>query len=761
MQPASGMLVQTAGFGCAVQSSQPVPVAAVGLLGSRARSTSQQSQGPRHESLSVRVPHTQSFQRLQDRGSPSPLHQTACRRSPSYVHVRSAAVLPVGTIPGKAGVNQDLSQEEASMYTLRNSLLQHIQTVQQEISRLQQERQRTEDPHQVQCDPLATGMLGSQHKSISASQQQLRPVQQQRVSFVLEVLQRHISRDRERPQNVGLGQAVWTKKEVASVSKYCSTTLPVAASSGPAATTLSREQTIEFKGGLSVGNLQRQPHCSGGTGGMQSQLETPRLKPRPLHPGLSPFEPVKSGPNTVAAPVVPSVLVAFSPASAAPAVADAGDPVGAPPVVDVVAAVRAAAACRVQHAWRACVTRRLAAAKARSQVTAVRRRRSSVTKTVLVTGAATHAAAPLGVAPAGVAQAREGRRPAVHWAAGRIQRAWKIYLWRRRFVDYSERELNYVGSLEWLQRQNMLYGTELADSEDVRWWLQQRTAAPLDREVDPWGAERLLEHLHRMWYGYSPEPQPPQQLSQPQQQQAQAQGHSRRLTETRSLHRENVRSRPREHRYSFAHTGEDNNASFHQHAGVGHAQWAAKSGSSTHRSPPSTMRQSPSTVANARAMSLSPRQEATSWRVIDTPVATHRAHRASTALGAPPPNSGASMGSFAKAAFRASSSSPSQSTRQPRATVAGTTGVGTIEAGCAVNMVHLRPRSPLQSARSQQVGNSPVSSRLSVAAGAANLGASARSSNALCVNSAGITRAFSGSAPLVAARSPVPASARR
>lgn len=94
---------------------------------------------------------------------------------------------------------------------------------------------------------------------------------------------------------------------------------------------------------------------------------------------------------------------------------------------------------------------------------------------------------------------------AVHHAACRIQRAWKVSRWRRRFTDFSEREVGWVGSLEWLQQQNLLYGTELADAEDVRWWMQQRATAPLDREVDPWGCTKLRDHLNRMWYGRSVE----------------------------------------------------------------------------------------------------------------------------------------------------------------------------------------------------------------------------------------------------------------
>jgi len=89
---------------------------------------------------------------------------------------------------------------------------------------------------------------------------------------------------------------------------------------------------------------------------------------------------------------------------------------------------------------------------------------------------------------------------AIHHAAARIQRAWKVSRWRRAFVDYSAQQ-GWVGSLSWLQQRNMLYGTELADDEDVRTWESQRAVAPMDREVDPWGYERLQNHLHRMWWG--------------------------------------------------------------------------------------------------------------------------------------------------------------------------------------------------------------------------------------------------------------------
>ena len=53
------------------------------------------------------------------------------------------------------------------------------------------------------------------------------------------------------------------------------------------------------------------------------------------------------------------------------------------------------------------------------------------------------------------------------WAATKIQRAWKIYLWRISFYRFGRETLKWVGSLDWLQRHNRLYGTELAEREDV------------------------------------------------------------------------------------------------------------------------------------------------------------------------------------------------------------------------------------------------------------------------------------------------------
>lgn len=109
----------------------------------------------------------------------------------------------------------------------------------------------------------------------------------------------------------------------------------------------------------------------------------------------------------------------------------------------------------------------------------------------------------------GTIQSPEMRCPhafaALNHAAARIQRAWKVSRWRRTFVAYSEQKVGWVGSLEWLQQRNMLYGTELAEPEDVRSWYENRADAPLDREVDPWGCTKLRDHLNKMWYGLTTE----------------------------------------------------------------------------------------------------------------------------------------------------------------------------------------------------------------------------------------------------------------
>mmetsp|Transcript_112987 Transcript_112987/g.258786 ORF Transcript_112987/g.258786 Transcript_112987/m.258786 type:complete len:688 (+) Transcript_112987:113-2176(+) len=90
-------------------------------------------------------------------------------------------------------------------------------------------------------------------------------------------------------------------------------------------------------------------------------------------------------------------------------------------------------------------------------------------------------------------------------AAIRIQRAWRLRQWRLGFVRYSERRVGWLGSLEWLQAHNLIYGTELADPSDTEWWALQRSRAYSDREVDPWGNHHMREHLRRIWGQYDDE----------------------------------------------------------------------------------------------------------------------------------------------------------------------------------------------------------------------------------------------------------------
>mmetsp|Transcript_122713 Transcript_122713/g.194375 ORF Transcript_122713/g.194375 Transcript_122713/m.194375 type:complete len:614 (+) Transcript_122713:84-1925(+) len=126
-----------------------------------------------------------------------------------------------------------------------------------------------------------------------------------------------------------------------------------------------------------------------------------------------------------------------------------------------------------------------------------------------------------------------GRFVPFHHAACRIQRAWRMSRWRRNFISFSRCEVGWLGTLDWLQRHNLLYGTELADAEDVNWWMQQREGAPLDREVDPWGCKKLHEHLQRVWYGRTAEEMSQDEILALQAQalaQAQAQAQAQILT---------------------------------------------------------------------------------------------------------------------------------------------------------------------------------------------------------------------------------------
>ena len=43
----------------------------------------------------------------------------------------------------------------------------------------------------------------------------------------------------------------------------------------------------------------------------------------------------------------------------------------------------------------------------------------------------------------------------------------QVWLFYRNFTEFGVKRMGWVGSLAWLQHQNMLYGTELAEQADV------------------------------------------------------------------------------------------------------------------------------------------------------------------------------------------------------------------------------------------------------------------------------------------------------
>lgn len=358
-------------------------------------------------------------------------------------------------------------------------------------------------------------------------------------------------------------------------------------------------------------------------------------------------------------------------------------------------------------------------------------------------------AVPLGV-QVGEANQKKRKFSAVHFAATRIQRSWKLHLWRRKFVDYSQRENGWVGSLEWLQKHNLLYGTELADSDDVKWWLQQRATAPLDKEVDPWGSERLLEHLNRMWYGGRAV-----ELMQQQQKQRQAERDALRDRDwSREQRSEDIFSAfaaaPQESSNQTYEVGAWNNGKL-----AGRVPASAGVASSLRALPSADRSAGPRQVSVASVpgnpkdslrtgASLSPRLEAASaspWITNGgTPTApacpdSLAARLKGAVLGAPPP----SMHGYQRS-YRVASHSPPQTHRAARATVPATPTLG---------LSSLRPRSPVQSIS----GTTPSSSRLSLPSSSSM---QTRSLGTVQRHSSSMNRALSGSPPpSVVGRSPM------
>eukprot|EP00928_Gymnodinium_smaydae_P028162 TRINITY_DN21551_c0_g1_i1.p1 TRINITY_DN21551_c0_g1~~TRINITY_DN21551_c0_g1_i1.p1 ORF type:complete len:819 (-),score=121.50 TRINITY_DN21551_c0_g1_i1:20-2476(-) len=330
-------------------------------------------------------------------------------------------------------------------------------------------------------------------------------------------------------------------------------------------------------------------------------------------------------------------------------------------------------------------------------------------------------------------------RAPVHHCAARIQRAWRISRWRRKFVSFSERKMGWVGTLDWLQQHNLLYGTELADPEDVRWWMQHRADAPLDSEVDPWGSTKLRDHLNKMWYGRTTEELEAERWLQAQQEQ-------QRLTEDVYIHHGVVHQEPcilqdtssRSARQwqlepTLAHgstsllpdgsargvapvvagangthvwTTASASAAGAASAREG-ASWSAsgeplRSPTTTERAIGATTRQQQqqrgSTPLLSKSTSLSPRREAVFPRASQPSptVSSGRPTRSLLASGAPPPSA------------KHSAQSPLQSQRSARTTTATLQSArqSTLQAPTQASAAAARPRSPMQSHRAGAGGQS-------------------------------------------------------
>lgn len=383
-----------AGFSTAWTSPRQVAPLAQSA-GSQIRS--QSSQGRRTDAFSPRVPPAQALDKsAQDHGSRSPNPQST-RRAPSFQHLQGLQASTVAGIPTNgvkpATVPITVSEEmyEAQMTNLRNSLLQHIQSVQKEISRLQLERQRAQVPGQERT-PTNSASAGTVSE-VSTTTSQAR---------------------------------VATTSTTTTITTTASTRSPHSSS--------------------------RNVSAERGRGSDRFHDKLSATKDRELQPVAvcQAASPTKSNSNP-------------------------GD--GFNPVVQN-------AASRIQRFWR-----RMANAR-QKLAPSTPLRSSRVDSAPMVMDS----------------QSKTRRQPfPVHHSAARIQRAWRVSRWRRKFVEFSEREIGWVGTLDWLQHHNHLYGTELADPEDTRWWAQQRANAPLDRHVDPWGCTKLRDHLNRMWYGRTTE----------------------------------------------------------------------------------------------------------------------------------------------------------------------------------------------------------------------------------------------------------------
>lgn len=402
------------------------------------------------------------------------------------------------------------------MNNLRQSLLQHIQSVQQEIARLQLERQRTQHTSASELPELPQALAGAVRACNSHASaemlvspddkaiKQLAPTTLSRPATLLQSPELPLAPEEARvavPPLLESQTARWNRPVQWQPSIGHTSARSVAMQSTIPATGTPASATVPM---LGSGSLL-----------LNSSIQAPLR-------GQSPTRldgPVRTmSPARVAAAWQSPTKIAMSTMPAkydvGPNRNSLGSGRGRVSRVPVQQDALLLAALRIQRFWR----RRLAKRGTKQESGSSNGRVS-----------------------------KKRRFAPVHLAATRIQRMWKLQQWRRKFVDYSQRECGWVGSLEWLQHHNLLYGTELADAEDVKWWLQQRATAPLDREVDPWGSERLLEHLNRMWYGGRAAEVVQQQQQQQQQeqllQQQQQQQQLLQQQQSRRSERETLRER--------------------------------------------------------------------------------------------------------------------------------------------------------------------------------------------------------------------------
>jgi len=798
--------------------------------GSHARSWSQSSQrsgreglaSARHEPLSSRTHHVSSLQRLQERGNRSPRPQTSRPgRAPSYTQLHQplgscsaaaaaitisttpttvaatvASAIPLG-VPGQAVVSSGLrpgqiasgdGQDEAQMNNLRTSLLQHIQSVQKEISRLQHERQRAQ---QTQHDRLPQFQDSSGPVVTAAPPPQITTSSGSTVAALVSPHSstRQFSSERERPtQGTDRFRRPSSRREGGATSLTASASMRARATSpGSHQATTSSSLAVAATAAAAPSHLTLTTAAAPtlATAMRAVARQEPRHQQEKQEKPEKPERPEPRSPQATAgeerelrSPHGKEVVNGGS-TQAPVAIASSGQTIRS-------TAAAATAARNIQRAWRRRVTKRRTGSKRASRAS----RGSTAPRQAHGGRSPPGGTATTGNAPASaVAPGREPplpqprpQQPAVpqpdissspsrtlshsatngylkgapvQFAATRIQRAWKLNRWRHCFTDFSENQVRWVGSLEWLQHHNLLYGTELADNEDVRWWLHHRATAALDREVDPWGSEKLLEHLSRMWYGASrAELQEQQRLAEQQklaEQQAQMQHRSESDTSRRHRHEQrnaddiygafssaqdpaiaaamtsacgstSGRSATARSRLTGSHNSPQLRAVASAERSVGHRQVSMASVSS----------------ATGKATSLSPRHEAAAAAAWVGGDGSGRSSKGAI-FGAPPPTSAAGYQKN-QPNYRVASHSPPQTSRAPRPSVSSGPVV--------VSSVSLRPRSPAQSARggplaSQSQSRQPPT-RLSLPSSASM---QTRLGQQVQRHSSGATRAVSGSPP--------------